>query len=196
MKGQIFILVSILILIALILLRVSTRIPVEQTQTLFSDNYFNLQREFVSTVDLSLINKEDALEIKDNVDDFARFSRNIGKTKGYEEGVIYSFNYNGTKVVLGNFLGENLKDVNITLITASWSKSQLIPELSDGDSALKTFDPFYGWYVVKVESNLKDFSYSGYFGDYETMTQYFDISLSTNDMIINDILTNNKTITW
>lgn len=196
MKGQIFILVSIMIVIALILLRISTRAPVEQYQMTFPDNYFNLQREFVHTIDLSLINKESALDIKDNVEEFADFSRRVMITKGYTEKVIYSFNYNGTKVVIGNFLGDDLKDINITLITASWSKSQLVPELLDGKSVLRTFDPFFGWYIVKVESNLKNFSYAGYFGEYETMTQYFDINLSNRDMMINDILTNNKTITW
>jgi hypothetical protein len=62
---------------------------------------------------------------------------------------------------------------------------------------MKTFSPITGWYIVKVESNLKNFSYSGYYDNNdETMTQYFDISLSNDDTMINDILTNNKTIVW
>jgi hypothetical protein len=113
MKGQFFILVSVLIVITLIILRISTTFPVEQYEVTVPDNYLNIQREFVNTIDLSLLNEDTALGIKDNVDNFADFSRKIMQRKGYDEKVIYSFNYNGTKVVLGNFMGESMKNVNI-----------------------------------------------------------------------------------
>jgi uncharacterized protein YxeA len=87
MKGQIFIITSVLILIALFITRISTKTVDIKQDELFYESFSNLKNELIKTIDLALINQE---SVSDRLSNFTDFSKDIFKKKGYEESVNYS----------------------------------------------------------------------------------------------------------
>jgi len=99
MKGQIFIITSILILVALLITRASTKtIDVKQDE-IFYESFSNLKNELIKTVDLALINQE---SVSTRLDDFIGFSKDVFKGKGYIESVNYTVLSGHTTVVYLN----------------------------------------------------------------------------------------------
>ena len=87
MKGQVFILISVFVLLFLFSLRISTQAIDVSTGDIFSEDFYNLKDELVRTVDISLINQE---SLQTNLDDFIAFSKEFYSRKGYKEDVQYS----------------------------------------------------------------------------------------------------------
>lgn len=99
MKGQIFIITSILVLLALFITRISTKtIDVKQDE-LFYESFSNLKNELIKTVDLALINGE---SVSERLGNFTDFSKDVFKKKGYTENVIYSISPGPTTIVYLN----------------------------------------------------------------------------------------------
>jgi hypothetical protein len=87
MKGQVFILASVMILIALLLLQNAIR-PLEATpKSNLQESFSNAKAEIVRTVDLSLLNGED---VSTNLDSFILFSKDVMKKRGYVQDASYS----------------------------------------------------------------------------------------------------------
>jgi len=111
MKGQIFIMVAVLVLIALILIRSETRPFVIKPRSLLFENFLNLKNELIKTVDISLLNQKD---ISNNLDNFISFATDIFDQRGYEISVNYSVSTLGPTIVYINVslkLGDSyLKD--------------------------------------------------------------------------------------
>jgi len=103
MKGQIFIITSIMVLVTILLLRVNTQTFEIEEDEQFYDNYNNLRNELVNTIDLSLVNQE---SININLDAFIAFSTNVLKRKGFTEDVNYTVSINGN---------ERTVDMNVSL---------------------------------------------------------------------------------
>jgi len=87
MKGQIFILTSILILIALFIARETTKTVDVKQNELFYESYSNLKSELIKTIDLALLNGD---SVSDKLQNFKDFSTEVFKKKGYVESVNYS----------------------------------------------------------------------------------------------------------
>jgi len=84
MKGQIFIMAAVLVLIALILLR-NTIKPIEiKPKNYLYENFVNLKNELIRTVDISILNQED---VTTNLNDFIMFSKDVLEQKGYNENI-------------------------------------------------------------------------------------------------------------
>jgi len=100
MKGQIFIMTAVLILIALILLKNAIQ-PLEiRPKNFLYENFVNLKNELIKTVDISILNQED---ITTNLNDFIGFSKNILNQRGYDETVVFEiFTYGNTTEVYMN----------------------------------------------------------------------------------------------
>jgi hypothetical protein len=100
MKGQIFILASVMILIALVLLQNAIR-PFEAVpKNYLRDNFQNVRNEIVRTVDIALLNGDD---ISTDVDSFIGFSRDVMTSRGYTESVDYSIStFGNTTEILVN----------------------------------------------------------------------------------------------
>ena len=97
MKGQIFIIASVLILLALLVTRLSTRtIDIKQDE-IFYESFSNLKSEIIKTVDLALINQE---SVSDRLDDFIGFSKDVFNKKGYTEAVNYQISQNGGTTIV------------------------------------------------------------------------------------------------
>ena len=114
MKGQVFMIVSVFILLFLFLLRINTQTIDVKPEDLFYKDFSNLKNELVKTIDISLINQEN---LQNNLDDFISLSTNVYNNKGYAEDVIYSISTAGdvTTVYLNisltssnSYLKENL----------------------------------------------------------------------------------------
>jgi hypothetical protein len=99
MKGQIFIVTSIMVLLALFILRASTRTADVSQSESFYQAFSNLKGELIRTVDLSLINQE---SVPTRLDDFILFSKEVYARKGYSESVNYTVSPGVTTTVLIN----------------------------------------------------------------------------------------------
>ena len=103
MKGQIFIMISVLVLIALLLLRNSLK-PIEiKPQNFLYENFINLKGELIKTVDISILNKEN---VSTNLKNFIIFSNNIFESKNYNEDVKFDVSTYGNTTIV---------NVNVTL---------------------------------------------------------------------------------
>ena len=92
-KGQVFIILTVFILLGLIFLRVSTKTILEKPQDFLSENFLNLKNELVQTVDISLMKNED---VQTNLNEFIAFSTDALKQRGYSESVSFSLSTIGS----------------------------------------------------------------------------------------------------
>ena len=98
MKGQVFIITSVLILIALMLVRINTQTFEIETEKTFYDDFSNLKNELINTIDFSILT--DMTNLESNLNDFISFSTNSFKKRGYDEDVSYLITVNGDNRVI------------------------------------------------------------------------------------------------
>ncbi|MEM3609612.1 MAG: hypothetical protein QXK49_03030 [Candidatus Aenigmatarchaeota archaeon] len=110
MKGQIFIIISVLILIALYMTSTSIKTTNVKHDETFYQSFTNLKNELIKTIDLSLINQEN---LEENLNDFIDFSKEVFKKRGYIEKVEYSISY-GQPIVI--YLNVSLSSANSYLL--------------------------------------------------------------------------------
>lgn len=106
MKGQMFLITAVFLVIILVVLKTqSLGIPDTQKISLYSD-FNSLKAEYTQVVDTSLLN---SLNVSENLDDFAEFSRDYYNRKGMNETVSYSISTAGsdTTVKLNIYLGND-----------------------------------------------------------------------------------------
>jgi len=84
MKGQIFVMMAVLVLIALLLLRNAIRPSEIKPENFLYENFVNLKNELIETVDMSILNQED---VSTNLNSFIAFSKDVLGRKGYNEDV-------------------------------------------------------------------------------------------------------------
>ena len=84
MKGQIFVMMAVLVLIALLLLRNAIRPSEIKPENFLYENFVNLKNELIKTVDISILNQED---VSTNLNSFIAFSKDVLGRKGYNEDV-------------------------------------------------------------------------------------------------------------
>jgi uncharacterized protein YxeA len=99
MKGQVFVISSILILLALFLIRASTKTVDVKQNELFYESFSNLKTELIKTVDIALINQE---SVSTRLDDFIDFSQEVYNKKGYKESINYTVSPGITTIVYLN----------------------------------------------------------------------------------------------
>jgi hypothetical protein len=87
MKGQIFILASVMILIALLLLQNAIRPLEANPKSNLLESFANAKAEIERTVDLSLLKGED---VSTNLDRFILFSKGVMTSRGYAQDATYS----------------------------------------------------------------------------------------------------------
>ena len=99
MKGQIFIITLLMVLIALFILRTSTKMADTTKTDLFYESFSNIKSELIRTVDMSLLNQE---SVSGRLDDFIGFSKEVYGKKGYVESVNYTVSPGATTTVYLN----------------------------------------------------------------------------------------------
>jgi len=100
MKGQIFIVGSVLVAIALLAISMGFTETVEQEN--YMQNYFvNLRTELINTVDNALLTGDD---VATELDNYILFSDQVLSEKGYEQTVVYIVS--GNDVTIDIYLGK------------------------------------------------------------------------------------------
>jgi hypothetical protein len=120
MKGQIFVMMAVLVLIALLLLKNSIRPSAIKPEDFLYENFVNLKSELIKTVDISILNNE---VVRTNLNNFVGFSTEVLGRKGYNEDVKFDvFTYDNTTEVhmnvtlkLGNSFIEDKFIINRTV---------------------------------------------------------------------------------
>lgn len=107
MKGQIFIMVAILVLVVLFIMRSGTRPFVIKPKSLLFENFLNLKNELINTVDTSILKQQD---ISSNLDNFMNFATDIFEQKGYEADLNYSISTSGNEITVFMNLSLELED--------------------------------------------------------------------------------------
>lgn len=107
MKGQVFMIVSIFILLFLFLLRINTQTIDVRPEDMFHEDFSNLKNELIRTIDISLLNQENLMG---NLNSFIIFSTDIYKNKGYTEDVQYSISTSGDSTTV--YLNISLSSAN------------------------------------------------------------------------------------
>ena len=107
MKGQVFIITSILVLLFILSLRSSTQSTLSSERNSFTTDFENLKEEIVNTIDTSLLDNQN---VQTNLESFIGFTKEFYKGKGYQEQVEYTFDVSGSVVTVA---------VNITLSSES-----------------------------------------------------------------------------
>jgi hypothetical protein len=92
MKGQIFVMIAVLVLIALLLLRNSIRPSAIKPEDFLYENFVNLKNELTKTVDVSILNKDN---VTANLNSFIAFSKDVLGRKGYNEDVKFDVSTHG-----------------------------------------------------------------------------------------------------
>jgi len=92
MKGQIFVMMAVLVLIALLLLRNSIRPSAIKPENFLYENFVNLKNELIKTVDVSILNNED---VYTNLNSSIDFSKDVLGRKGYNEDVKFDISTHG-----------------------------------------------------------------------------------------------------
>ena len=95
MKGQMFIMASVMVLIALLLLQNSIRSFEQVPRYNIYDTFSNIKSELIRTVDISIANNE---AVSTNLDSFIDFSKEVMSRRGYNEDVHYVVYNNGNTV--------------------------------------------------------------------------------------------------
>jgi hypothetical protein len=117
MKGQIFIVVSIFVLLFFFLMRINTKAIEVKQEDLFYEDFSNLKNEIMKIIDISILNEGEILILQNNLNNFITFSTDVYKNKGYIEIIQYDIQSSGdtTTVYLNisltssrSYLKENL----------------------------------------------------------------------------------------
>ncbi len=86
MKGQIYLITAVFIVIMLVFLRVGTMSTSDLQKDVFYDDIQDLKEEYIHIVDVSILNSEN---ITDNLDDFALFTKDYYNQKSINHTVLY-----------------------------------------------------------------------------------------------------------
>ncbi len=195
MKAQTFLIISILVLLALILLKMQTSQSPEQLRFYGSldlkDVYENLQSEYEKATEISLFQKKTSQQLEQNLNNFSNYTINSLEQKNFTLKVLYSFALaNSTlNVTVGNFLGETIKNISLNI---SDGENDFISSLSHKQSATRNFtlaNNFNVSVTYYLGEQKNNFTYSG-----GAVSAYFDIYLRQADSYLNNRLVFNKTL--
>lgn len=196
MKGQIFLIISVLVLLALILLKIQTASTPEQLRFYGSldlkDIYENLQGEYEKAVEISLLQGKNSSGIGQNLNNFSNYVIDSLEQKNYSLKILYSLAFANTtlNVSVGNFLGESITDISINI---SDGQNDFISSLPNRQSSSKGFalpNAFNVSVTYYLGGQKKNFTYSG--GG--TVSAYLDLYLKQADSYFNNRLVFNKTL--
>jgi len=101
MKGQVLIVLSVFIAIALLIISISSSL-IPQSEDYLQDYFVNLRTELINTVDTSVIYGED---VSQNLDAYIQFSQSVLQPKGYDQTITY--NINGDEYTIDIYLGKD-----------------------------------------------------------------------------------------
>lgn len=108
MKGQMYITITVLIIVALFALKMGTASFDGNINPDMNKIYMNIKDEIKDTLEISLLNNED---VSANLDDFLDFTESSLEKRGYTQDITYEISGNSIKINLylehdGNFIND------------------------------------------------------------------------------------------
>ncbi len=164
-KGQMFLIIGVFVLLALVLLKAETSQPAKNAFYAgldWKESFENIEGEYRKAADISLAQGGTAQSMETNMNNFSNFSLDSFNQRGYYLGIAYSFVFaNSTNItaVFGNFYGD-AKNVSLNLSTGA---SAFFPSIANRQSNSSVF-PIEGAFSVNasfyLNGSAKSFSYS------------------------------------
>lgn len=193
MKGQIFIIISIIVLIVLIMIKMETSLRGEYYKDGLEEDFENIKNEYEETIEISLFQKQSPYNIETNMNNFSSFIINKYEQKNYTIKTLYSFafvNSSDIIVVIGNFLGKTIRNVSLNVS----NENDFISVILNKDSIQRRFDPIDNFNITLtyfLNEQKQEFVYTS--DNTITVASYIDIYIG-NGNYLNDKLIFNKTL--
>jgi len=92
-KGQVFLIIAVFVLLAMIFIRTEIKPLIVKPSNMLPENFINLKNELIKTVDLTLLNQS---SLSTNLNNFIEFSTNVFNQRGYKENVTYVISTTGS----------------------------------------------------------------------------------------------------
>ena len=184
MKGQVFAIIGVLVLITMIMLRVEvTGFGEERTEPMLSEHLTNLAGEYEKAAQEGLI----AGDMQDRLDGLFGLSSGFFEQRGFSQEAIYSY-CSGGDFVLGNYLGKDMTGVTVVREGVGGTEEADLGTVSDGTSVGHAFSS--GWTRITVNWAGGSFSYSG-----DATAAYLDAKLGYEGSYLRQTETKNM-IRW
>lgn len=101
MKGQIYLITAVFIVIMLVFLRVGTMSTSDLQKDVFYDDIRDLKEEYIHIVDVSILNSEN---ITDNLDDFFSFTKDYYGQKSINHTVLYDVSQTSSNATVNFYI--------------------------------------------------------------------------------------------
>lgn len=204
MKGQIFLVIAVLVILVLILTKTETSFlkTVEQQRfqlySMLPENYENLKNEYERTVHISLSKNKSMETMVSNLNNFSNFSSTAFERKNYTFQVFYSFafvNSSTLNITVGNFLGKTIKNITInqSLATGTLVPLGTLANRNSGSRGLEFSSQSQFNVTVKYFINETAYNFTYSTDTNKTVGAYFDIFLQEHESYMNDKLILNIT---
>ncbi len=196
MKAQVFLIISVIVLLGLILLKVQTTTESKQSFYLGNDigkNIDNIINEYKKTIDISLSQSNSYQNLETNMLNFSNLTYNAFNKRSYNIKIIYSTAFignNNLTITLGNFLGSTIYNISMNI---SDGQNTSFSNLPTGAAISKNFSlptTFNISLKYTSEGMEKNFTYTS--DKNVTVASYIKIYLSRDNSLIDNEFRFNK----
>ncbi len=203
MKGQIFMLIAVITVLALILLRSEVGVykTIEQTSyqtfSTITENYENIKAEYQKAAQIALFTNRSQNVMESLLNNFTNFTYNAYNQRNYTLNTIYALTFiNSTNVsiTVGNGLGKNITNFTVGQSLSKLTSTNLT--LADKTSNTSVFTTSsLGQFTVNVTYFLGGTKYNFSYGTdtNKTAALYVDVYLQEDNSYLNDKLILNLT---
>lgn len=203
MKGQIFIIIAIIIVLVMILMKTQLdymrQLEQQRAQLSFAlpEIFENIKSEYQRAVQISLGYNKTQTNLENSLNNFSSFATNFYSQRNVSLKVLYSFSFvNSTNlsITLGNFLGKTIQNFSVyQTLTGETLQSPALPNQQSNTTSFtisnqRDFSVTINYFIDNVRYN---FTYSS---DTSKTTAYFDISLQERASWLSDKLILNLTV--
>ncbi len=196
-KGQVFLIIGIFVLLALILLKTETSQTGKNAfyaglnWKILSENIVN---EYQKAADISLSQENTGGNLEKNMNNFTNFSVDSLNQKGYVLSVFYSFafvNATNITVAVGNFQGSNITNISVNTSIGWSSFASSLANRQSNSSAFPPAEKFNVTVSYFLNGTANSLSYSS--DSNVTSSFYVALRLQQADSFTDDKITFNKT---
>ncbi len=199
MKGQVFLIISIVVLLALILIKIQVTPEPRQAYYLGLDIWKsadNIAEEYEKTADISLSQSSNYQNLETNLNNFSNYIYNSFNEREYSLRILYSTMFAGENltVTLGNFMGSPVYNITVNL---SDGQGASISELPTNMSASINFTlPSLFNVTVQYTMNGTESNFSYASDNNVTLAAYVRIYLQQGSSVVDVVRLFNKTASY
>lgn len=184
MKGQVFAIIGVIVLITILLLRVEVAafMPA-RAEPMLGKHFANLLDSAEESFAQGMLEED----MRARMDSMLNLSSGFFEQRGIRQELTYSYYSNGS-FALGNFLGKEITSVTVKRETQAGTDQASFASIGKGSSAGHDFGAAAGWFRITVTSSEGSFSYSG-----EGTTTYLDAKLGYEGSYLRETHIQNRT---